>query len=125
MGLEKLTHKNFKCNQWFGRLASAVKFRTNKYEVIRGIWKELAVPSIMYRAEVLSWNAEEFRKLEVAQNKIGRLGLRAKKMVGTETIIIIIMVLFYLSIQYYAVQRWDGVEYFWGKDIKKCAELQG
>ena len=40
----------------------------------------------MYGAGVLPWNAGEFVKLEVAQNKIGRLGLGAKKMLGTETI---------------------------------------
>ena len=80
------TDKIFKCNQWFGRLGSAVKFRANKYEVVRGVWKALGVPNIMYAAGVLPWNAGEFGKLEVAQNKIGRLGLGAKKMVGTETI---------------------------------------
>ena len=69
------TDKFFKCNQWFGRLGSAVKFRANKYEVVRGVWKGLGVPNIMYAAGVLPWNAGEFGKLEVAQNKIGRLGL--------------------------------------------------
>ena len=80
------TDKIFICNQWFGRLGSAVKFRANKYEVVRGVWKALGVPNIMYAAGVLPWNAGEFGKLEVPQNKIGRLGLGAKKIVGTETI---------------------------------------
>ena len=40
----------------------------------------------MYGAGVLPWNAGDFGKLEVAQNMIGKLGLGAKEMVGTETI---------------------------------------
>ena len=36
--------------------------------------------------DTTSWSAEEINKVEVIQNKIGRLGLGANKMVGTEAI---------------------------------------
>ena len=40
--------KETKALQWWGRLNSAAKRRVNKYEVVRGLWKSVAVPSIMY-----------------------------------------------------------------------------
>lgn len=76
----------FKANQWWGRLCAVSKFRADKYEVTRGLWKGIAVPSIMYGMETMNWSAEEIRQVEVIQNKIGRLALGANKMVGTEAI---------------------------------------
>ena len=35
---------------------------------------------------LINWSAEEVNKMEVIQNKIGRLGLGANKMVGIEGI---------------------------------------
>ena len=60
--------------------------RANKYKVVRGIWKGIAIPSLLYGMDTISWSAEEVNKLEVIQNKIGRLGLGANKMAGTEAI---------------------------------------
>ena len=37
----------FRANQWWGRLCSMANFRANKYEVVRGIWKTIAVPNIL------------------------------------------------------------------------------
>ena len=34
-------------NQWVGRLGSAARMRTSKYDVLREVWKSVAVPSIM------------------------------------------------------------------------------
>ena len=76
----------FRANQWWGRLCSMANFRANKYEVVRGIWKTVAVPGILYAMDTMSWSAEEVNKIEAIQNKVGRLGLGANRMVGTEAI---------------------------------------
>ena len=76
----------FKANQWWGRLGSVTKFRSNKYEVLRGLWKSIAIPGILYAMNVINWNIEEINKMEVIQNKVGRLGLGANRMVGIEAI---------------------------------------
>ena len=44
----------------------------NKYEVVRGIWKTVAVPGILYAMDTMSWSAEEVNKIEAIQNKVGR-----------------------------------------------------
>ena len=46
----------FKANQSQGRLREAVKFRSNRYEVTRGIWKNVAVPIIIYGIYVVPCN---------------------------------------------------------------------
>ena len=33
--------KVFKANQWWGRLGSIAKLRANRYEILRGIWKNI------------------------------------------------------------------------------------
>ncbi|KAK4328209.1 hypothetical protein Pmani_001329 [Petrolisthes manimaculis] len=55
-------------NQWVGRLASAARLRASKYDVVREVWKSVAVPSIMYSMEVIAWKESEIDKLEVGQN---------------------------------------------------------
>ena len=40
-------------NQWVGRLGSAARMRTCKYDVLREVWKSVAVPSIMYGMDVM------------------------------------------------------------------------
>ena len=76
----------FKANQWWGRLCSIVKFRSNRYEIIRGIWKNIVVPSLLHGMDVVNWTMSEINKLESIQNKIGRLALGANKFVGVEAI---------------------------------------
>ena len=44
-----------KANQWWGRLGSIAKLRANRYEIVRGMWKNIAVPGIMYGMNVLRW----------------------------------------------------------------------
>ena len=76
----------FRANQWWGRLCSTSKFRANGYEVTRGIWKSIAVPSLMYGMDVVPWSLSEVKKMDTIQNKIGRLALGANKFVGVEAI---------------------------------------
>ena len=69
-----------------GRLCSISKFRANKYEVGRGLWKGIAVPSLMYGMDTVKWNKEEIDKMEVIQNRVGRLALGANSIVAVEAI---------------------------------------
>ena len=43
-----MQEKLSQANQWYGRLASVARWRANKYEVLRELWKTVAVPSLMY-----------------------------------------------------------------------------
>ena len=74
----------FKANQWWGRFGAISKFSSNKYEVTRGILKGIALSGLLYDSETLNWTKEDMNKLEVIQNKVGRIGLGANRMVGTE-----------------------------------------
>ena len=86
-GCEKAkSEKIAKANQWCGRLASIARYRANKYVVVRELWKGMAVPSIMYGMNVLNWTESELQKLEVIQNKVGRVGLGANKYTSVEAI---------------------------------------
>ena len=78
--------KLFRAQQWYRRLGSAARFRANWYECFRGIWKNIAVPSIMYGKNVMKWTKGELDKLEVIQNKVGRMALGANRYVGVEAI---------------------------------------
>ncbi len=51
--------------------------RACKYDVLREVWKSVAVPSVMYGMEVLAWNENEIDKLEVGQNRIAMIALNA------------------------------------------------
>ena len=73
-------------NQWVGRLGSVARMRACKYDVLREVWKSVAVPSVMYGMEVLSWNESEVDKLEVGQNRIGRLALNAPRYAAVEAL---------------------------------------
>jgi hypothetical protein len=78
--------KMAKAQQWYGRLGSVAKMRANKYEVVRGLWKGMAVPSLMYGMNVMTMSASECNKLEVCQNRVGRVALGANRYVGVEAI---------------------------------------
>ncbi|KAF2356793.1 Rab-GTPase-TBC domain [Trinorchestia longiramus] len=67
--------KVVKSMQWWGRLSSVAKYRANKCECVRGIWKYVAVPNIMFGINVMAWNGGDLEKLEVLQNRVGRLAL--------------------------------------------------
>ena len=55
-------------NQWLGRMRSAARMRGCKYDVLREVWKSVAVPSVMYGMNVVAWNESEIEKLDVGQN---------------------------------------------------------
>ena len=76
----------FRTNQCYGRLASVAKCRSNKYVAVRGIWKALAVPSSMYGMNVINWSVGELQKLEVIQNKVGRVAWGANRYAGVEAV---------------------------------------
>ena len=80
------SEKIFKTNQWYGRVANIARYRANKYLVVRELWKGMAVPSIMYGMNVLNWTECELQKLEVIQNKVGRVALGANGYVGVEAV---------------------------------------
>ena len=46
----------------------------------------MAVPRIMYGVNVMKWTNGELDKLEVIQNKVGRMALGADRYVGVEAI---------------------------------------
>ena len=73
-------------NQWVGRLGSAARMRACKYEVLREVWKSVAVPSIMYGMDVMVWNESEIDKLEVAQNRVARMALNAPRYTAVEAL---------------------------------------
>ena len=75
-----------RANQWVGRLSSVARTRANKYEVVRGVWKGMAVPSLMYGLETMRWTKNDLDKLEVVQNKVGRIALGANRYVAVEAI---------------------------------------
>ena len=62
-------------NQWWGKMHNTAKIRANKYNVVRCLWKRLGVPAVMYAANVLNWMEQDINKIEVAQNKIGKVAL--------------------------------------------------
>ena len=73
-------------NQWVGRLGSAARMRACKYDVVREVWKSVAVPSIMYGMEVIVWNESEIDKLEVGQNRVARMALNAPRFAAVEAL---------------------------------------
>ena len=55
-GYERTKYERIaKASQLVGRLGSVTRFRVNMYEVVRGLWKAMAVPSIMYGLETTVW----------------------------------------------------------------------
>ncbi|KAF2349287.1 hypothetical protein FHG87_019959 [Trinorchestia longiramus] len=74
--------KVVKAMQWWERLSSVAKYRANKYEYVRGIWKYVAVPSMMFGMNVMAWNRGELEKLVVLQNR----ALGTPKWTAVETI---------------------------------------
>ncbi|XP_063861501.1 uncharacterized protein LOC135101456 [Scylla paramamosain] len=73
-------------NQWVGRLGSAAGMRASKYDVLREVWKSVAVPCIMYGMDVIAWNESEIDKLEVGQNRVARMALSAPRCTAVEAL---------------------------------------
>ena len=86
-GLEKENNMiRTKAERQFGIMNAQMHLRVNKYETTRGLWKGVAVPTIMYGAEIIDIGAKEVQGLEVVQNKAARVGLRANRYAPTETL---------------------------------------
>ena len=86
-GCEKTKSERIsRANQWVGRLGSVAKCRANKYEVTRDVWKGMAVPGLMYGLETMTWKKNDLGKLEVCQNKIGRITLGENRHVAVEAL---------------------------------------
>ena len=79
---EKIT----KPKQWYGRLVSVARCRANKFEVLRVLWKAVAVLSMTYGMNVINWNERDMQKFDVAQSKIGRVPLGANGYAAVEAI---------------------------------------
>ena len=48
-----------KAEKMYGIINGKINFRANKYEVMRGLWKGLAVPSVMYGLEIMEVGGKE------------------------------------------------------------------
>ena len=75
-----------KAEKMYGIINGKINNRANKYEVMRGLWKGIAVPTIMYGTEIIEINKKEERGLEIVQNRAARRGLGANKHVATEAL---------------------------------------
>ena len=86
-GLEK-EKKNIrvKAEKNLSMIKAKAKLRANKYEITRGLWKGIAVPTLLYGAEILEIGGKETKGLEVVQNKAARGGLGAGKYTPIETL---------------------------------------
>ena len=60
--------------------------RASKYDVLREVWKSVAVPSIMYGMDVIAWNENEIDRLEVGQNRVARMALKAPRYTAVEAL---------------------------------------
>ena len=86
-GCEKTKNEKISLvNQWVGRLGSAARMRASKYDVLREVWKSVAVPSIMYGMDVIAWNESEIDKLEVGQSRVARMALNAPRYTAVEAL---------------------------------------
>ena len=83
---KEMRKKLFKARQWSGRLASVARMRGNKYEVLRNVWKTIAVPSLMRGLDVMPCTLGDCDRLDVIQNVVGRVALGANRYVGVEAI---------------------------------------
>ena len=86
-GMDKvIQEKVMSANQWYGRLASVARYRANNYEVLRVLWKAVAVPSMMYGMNVINWNERDMQKFDEVQSKVGIVALGANRYAAVEAI---------------------------------------
>ena len=75
-GIDNIAEKRIiKGEKWWGRISNISKFRSNKYEITRGLWKGVAIPSLLYGIEIIPIKIRDIEKMEQTQNKIVRGGL--------------------------------------------------
>ena len=75
-----------KAEKMYGIINGKINCRANKYEVMRGLWKGIAVPTVMYGTELTDLGKKEEKGLEIVQNRAARRGLGANKHVATEAL---------------------------------------
>ena len=86
-GLEKERNgRRKKAEKMYGIINGKINCRANKYEVMRGLWKGIAVPTIMYGMEIIDFGKKEEKGLEIVQNRAARRALGANKHVGMEAL---------------------------------------
>ena len=54
--------------------------------MVQKIWKNVAVPSVMYGVEVIAWSEKEIDRLEVRQNRVARMALNAPRYAVVEAL---------------------------------------
>ena len=72
------TERISRANQRLGRLGSIARCRANKYEVVRGIWKGMAVPSVMYGLESMTWSTKDKSKNGSGAQRSGQISFGCK-----------------------------------------------
>ena len=75
-----------KVEKMYGIVNEKRNCRVSKYEVIRGLWKRIAIPTIMYGTEITAMGKKEVKGLEIVQNKTARKGLGANRHVMIEAL---------------------------------------
>ena len=60
--------------------------RASNYDVLRELWKSVAVSSVMYGMEVIAWSEKEIDKLEVEQNRVARMALNTPRYAAVEAL---------------------------------------
>ena len=80
-GVEYLTeHEKYvttKCSRNAAVMKTRALWNYNRYEVVRGIWKGVMVPSLTFANAVLCMSSEVRARLEIRQRGVGRLALGA------------------------------------------------
>ena len=86
-GIEKEKNRiRNKAERMYGMISGKTNCRVNKYEIMRGLWKGIAVPTIMYGTEVIGLGKKQVKGLEIVQNKAARRGLGANRHAGIEAL---------------------------------------
>ena len=75
-------------NPWVSRLESAARMRASNYDVVREVWKKVAVLSVMYGIDVIAiaWKENEIDKIQVWQNRVVSVALNASIYTAVEAL---------------------------------------
>ena len=127
-----------------GMIHTASLRKRNKYEVVRELWKGVAVPSCMFGAELIAFRDADLKEMEKIQNKVGRTALNIPKYAATEGIrgemgwstweerIAAAKIIFHRRIENMEdtrwakkVWQWRGEDSAWKKGVKKLERKWG
>lgn len=68
-------------------LVSSLTFQSySRYEVVRGTWKGVSVPSLTYASDVLCFKSRVLQQLDLQERRVGRVALGTKKYTAREPI---------------------------------------